>query len=189
MPWDLKRNYPLLSEYPEFDGLKPREMKFIWLYANVMSPYVEAGYSDEKRALYAAQDSFWVAEGKLLNTIPVEKFEKLSTGVFSDEIKGAIEAMARFDPRLRYEAQLAVDNMIALVYASINYTPDEMKAKDPDDQKKILDMIKIANQVLPELMKQKEKGYAFVIKSKSGNKSTKSFEGRLDAVLQRRTSN
>jgi len=185
MPYDLKRSYPVLVEMHEFEGLRPMEMKFVWLYANQMSPYVEASMSDEDRARRSAEDSFWFAENRLKTSISEAEFERFATMNFPPNIKGAIEAMARFDPKLRYEAQVVLDRAIKIAYAAVDFNPEEVRKMPPEERKKVMETIKVSTSALDSLISQKEKNYAFQGLGKK-DKNNRDFTGRLDKILSRK---
>lgn len=185
LPYDLKRMYPVLAEMREFDGLKPMEMKFVWLFANQMSPYVEAGLPPEERALLSAQDSFWYEENRLKKSVTQEEFDRFANQEFRASIRGAIEAMGRFDPRLRYEAQVAIEQAIKNAYAAMDYTPEQIRKMEPEDRKKAMDVIKVSANMLKDLIEQKEKNYSFIGLGKK-DKAERNFTGRLDDIMKRR---
>jgi len=185
VPYDLKKMYPVINEMPEFKTLRAREMKFCWLFACLMSPYVEAGLNDIDRAKISAEDAFWTNHNRLIQTMAIEEFDRYVNLEFTHEMRSAIEMMSKFDPYVRYSAQLALESSIQFAIATItHYDPKVIKTTDPKDIKLILQNIKDANEMLPILLKQKESGYGFNLNIGKGGESSKSFEGRMDRNLK-----
>lgn len=93
----LKMEYPDLAEYPEFDDLNEYELRFVWCWACVSSPFKnlpEKGDTKLKLCLeYAYPDE----------VVRKAKFTQFNGSGMADEIRRAIVRMEAFNLSARVE--------------------------------------------------------------------------------------
>lgn len=95
----LRVDYPELNEYKEFQGLRPKEILFVWWYACRSSPYFNMDYNSEREIVEMCLDrvNFYFDD-------PAKKEKYLSQN-FPEKISAAISMMRTFQPSVREMAR------------------------------------------------------------------------------------
>lgn len=171
---NLRTQYPVLGEDEHIRPLNNNELMFVYKYSCPTAPYVEAGYPDDTRAKLCAEECFRNAAGKLHHSMTEEDYQSYIDMYFPDRVKLAIERMRKFDPAIRYKAQVSIDKSIDSMYKASQYLNKKLSDvlsgevdMDIDDVKRIIDMItKSSSEIsdsMPKLIALKEKGFGFKV--------------------------
>lgn len=157
---EMKLDYPELVEYPEFENLKDKQLKFVWYVANRTSPII--GYKPEKRIAKAIE---LVYKDK---DMPFH--EQWRKGEFPDDIKTAVDRMAHIKPDVRLEAKFTIMRIFDQHQKMTVLGEKELDGMDADEKKKYTELsIKIASE-MSNMVQLMEKGFGVKTKKKEKRK-------------------
>lgn len=159
---DLRIDYPELGEEPAFKELKPRELRFVWLYANRTSPVFKQYHTLPKKE--RAKVCVEIVYGKKFYLR--KEAQSLYDSDFSPHIMKAIERMAQYQPSIRLRARLMNEYIYDNLQSIILVSQVEMKAMGPDDRKKYASLILEISKELPTVVNNIERGFGIVLKKK-----------------------
>ncbi|MHA2170208.1 MAG: hypothetical protein ACXAB7_09980 [Candidatus Kariarchaeaceae archaeon] len=173
---DMRKDFPELKNYPEFEDLKSREIRFCWYMGNKTSPLVTKKMKGEalvKSAIELCYDE----RAKEHNPTVIS----MLSGDIPQDILSGISRMASFSPSYRLRAkwmnEYVFDKLNSLIIVDA-MAEAEMKS-DADAKKKYADLaIKISSE-MPELVQRMESGYGVKLvkkNTKSGEPLTKLSE-------------
>jgi hypothetical protein len=157
---DLRRQYPELSEVPEFKALSSSEMMFVWWYANITSPLNATEIDDKEKAIQAYEKSFKKTTDKVA-------YENLN---FPERVRVAIERMIRFSPGARTRAKSIVEEMMKNFEDMVKVDMNEFKVADKEGNISIdwtgrnsyVNSCAKISDTLPRLISQMEEGFGVV---------------------------
>jgi hypothetical protein len=165
-PEDYRHRYPELDRTPEFEGIHPRGLMFIWWYANQSSDLVLYTHDDYERVKEALSRSGYAPT-------KIEK-EKILSLQFDSNFAVAIRKMASFDPGARFKAYMMIKKIYDQYQFIIDQGPSAFMEKvtkgegedktvtEEIDYKKYVDIsAKIAGE-LSGLLTKMEEGFAIV---------------------------
>lgn len=172
---NMLMDYPELSEYDEFGDLKNDELTFIWHYVFDRSDLDIHAFTDKQYRERAAQKAFPQDKSRIA---------EFSSGAFEPRIRAAIEKMKSFNPTARFRAKAMVEKLFS-DFETIN-KKSLMDMIDTDEVAKYIGLkIKIQS-VMPDLVKQIERGYGVTEEAKSQkDKRKKSFADQVHEHMDR----
>lgn len=154
---EMRVEYPELAKIEEFRGLKTKELKFVWYYANRTSPLYLPTKGERGRILACIKYGFNVDVTREIT----DELSKYLSGNFPEKIKNAIERMERFNPSARLRAKMAVEKIFDNLEASLildEETKEEM-SKDLEMKKKYIELsVKVAENI-SSVVEQMEQGF------------------------------
>jgi hypothetical protein len=165
-PEDYRHRYPELERTEEFERLTPKQLIFVWWYANATSDLV----------LYEPDD--YVRVGAALaksGYIPTKNEKEAILDLrFSPDLAVAIKKMSTFDPGARFAAFKMVKKIFDQYQKIVDQGTDSFKTKstkgtgentvvteEVDTTKYVNTTTKIAEE-LPGLLAKLEEGFAVV---------------------------
>jgi len=173
----LRSTYPELNNYPEFDKLPDKELKFCWWFACQSSPLVHgdvAIQNDQKRAI-AAAERVWGAN------LSQKKYKEISSLDFDSRMIVAIEKMTHFQAGNRSKAKLAIekafDNLVEIAKTPLS------EIKEISDKRAYVSTIKEINDLLPKVVRRMEEGFGVSETSGKPGKDGEEAENLMDDVL------
>ena len=165
-PEDYRHRYPELDRTPEFEGLVPRALIFIWWFANPTSDLVLYMPDDYERVLEALKRSGF-------NPGKVER-ERILDLRFDSAMAVAIKKMASYDPGARFKAFMMVKKIYDQYQTIIDMGPtafttktstgkgDDKVETEEVDYKRYVDVSAKIAEEMPGLLHKLEEGFAIV---------------------------
>lgn len=165
-PEDYRHRYPELERTDEFSRLSPKQLIFVWWYANATSDlvlYVNDEYDRVKEAL--------IKSGYTPSKTEREAMLDLR---FNSDIAVAIKKMSNYDPGARFKAFLMIkkiyDQYQSIIDMGISAFEVEMTTGKGDDKvttketdyKKYVDVTSKIAEAMPGLLAKMEEGFAIV---------------------------
>lgn len=174
---NLTIDYPELAEIPEFKDLKKSDLFFVWWYANRTSPI--AKLPKKERWLEAAKKAYGV------KGVQRKSVKDILEGKIPDDIKLAIDVMARFDPNMRLRAKFAEQYAFDQLQDMLNMPEDVMSLiiQDPDLMKKRADFIFNATKQMPDMVARIERGYGVTLKNSKKEEVNYKDVASLSAII------
>lgn len=148
---NLKRIYPELAKYDEFDSLTETEMRFCYYYG-VYYDHIEGDSKRLKLALWKIGSRIDEATRKAY------QHNKMPT-----KVKAAMAKMQQFDIKLRFRAKKMTEQILENFEQVTSLTTEDFKTEtgsvDMDSLKKHIDLCINISKELPNIVQKAEAGY------------------------------
>jgi hypothetical protein len=161
---DMRKDYPELKDFKEFELLKAREIKFCWYMGNKTSPLVKKKLKGKDLVL-AAVDACYDERAKDVNAT----VKAIMNGDIPRSLLDGIARMSSFNPSYRLRAkwmnEYVFEKLNSLVV--LDSMAETAMNLDPDQKKKYADLaIKISSE-MPDLVTRMETGYGVKLEKKA----------------------
>jgi hypothetical protein len=155
----LKKIYPELLQYPEFEELSDKELLLAY-YFGVYYDHVISEKERMNRALWKLGNAYTEEERKLMGY----RGDQLNP-----KVKKAIKKMQTFDIKLRFRAkkmtEQILDNFEKITNISTDAFADDSGRIDMDTLKKHTDLCISISNVLPSILQKAEAGYGIRVET------------------------
>jgi hypothetical protein len=177
---DMRKDYPELKDFKEFESLKAREIKFCWYMGNKTSPLVKKKLKG-KGLVLAAVDACYDERAKDVNAT----VKAIMEGDIPKALLDGIARMSSFNPSYRLRAkwmnEYVFEKLNSLVVLDV--MAETAMNTDPDQKKKYADLaIKISSE-MPDLVTRMETGYGVKLEKKAkGGKILTGLSDQTDRI-------
>lgn len=156
---DLRIEYPELMDIDEFRDLTPRELNFVWYFANRTSPYSKEKNKKKKVELSIKQG---YGEGAT-HKIRVD----FVAGKFPEKVRNAIGRMERFNPSVRMKAKQSVEKIFERLRQLVDISREELNEMDLSEKSSYTNLAIKVSENLPKIVGQLEQSFGIQTKKES----------------------
>jgi hypothetical protein len=147
----MKGDYPELSDIPEFQDLNDKELRLVWHYACVSSPFSDVGNRRERMRRSISQVFGTKIQEQLNN--------ELLTGNYPEKFRAAFERMAKFDVGIRTAANDMAKRIFNNYRVIVDVPSQEIPDMSDDEKAAYVKLSSTISKDLPGLVNQIENGY------------------------------